>query len=49
MPTKGKTQVSTHLPDELAARLKEAAKKDHRTVSAMLALIVDLYLRMNQK
>jgi predicted transcriptional regulator len=40
MPTPNKTQVTCHLSNDLAKKLKEAAKKDHRTVSAMLAVIV---------
>ena len=41
MPTKDKTQVTTHLPNHLAAKLKEKAKADRRTVSALLALLIE--------
>ena len=41
MPTKDKTQITTHIPNELAKRLKEAAKADRRTVSALVALLVE--------
>ena len=48
MPTKDKTQVTTHIPNALAARLKAAAQADRRTMSAMIALLIERALVMKE-
>ena len=48
MPTKDKTQVTTHIPNHLAAKLKAAAAAERRTISAMVALLIERALVMKE-